>query len=158
MKKSSHVSRLPGGMQSVRGASELLLGASDCRHGPVPSSSTQPSASLPRPEVRRQLSVVFGLLGNETRVSLLLALNPNGPASAVRELCVCDLAALVGTSPSMTSHQLRLLREHGLVRQRRTGKRMMYSLVQGPLGHLLRDAIEHVAAVAPSDLQTVSGL
>lgn len=113
---------------------------------------------LPGPDVRRQLSVVFALLGNETRVSLLLALNPREPAGRAHELCVCDLACLVGTSPSMTSHQLRLLREHGLVRQRRTGKRMMYSLVQGPLGHLLRDAIEHVAAVGPSALRPEPGI
>lgn len=160
MKKSSHDNRLSPGLQSEPGAARLLMGEGECRHGPVPGASpaAAPSQSLPAPQVRRQLSVVFGLLGNETRVSLLLALNPGVPADRPRELCVCDLAALAGTSPSMTSHQLRLLREHGLVRQRRTGKRMMYSLVEGPLGHLLRDAVEHVAAVAPSELQTASGL
>ena len=160
MKKSSHDSRRPEGRQFATGAAPLPRAASECRHGPLPGvqPASPPRSALPDPEARRQLSVVFALLGNETRVSLLLALNPSDAADEARELCVCDLAALVGTSPSMTSHQLRLLREHGLVRQRRTGKRMMYSLVQGPLGHLLRDALEHVATAAPSGLQTAAGI
>lgn len=158
MKKSSHDSRLTATGQFNPGVIRGLASASDCRHGAVIEgvSLAEVAADLPAPRVRRELSLLFGLLGNETRVSLLLALaGPEDLGDAARELCVCDLAALVGTSPSMTSHQLRLLREHGLVRQRRTGKRMMYSLAAGPLGHLLRDAMEHVGAVAPSDLQRV---
>lgn len=86
---------------------------------------------------------LFSLLSNETRLKLLLALEP-GMRSPRRELCVCDLATLADASQSMTSHQLGMLRGAGLVAYRRVGKLAMYRLTDGPAEHLLRDAIEHV--------------
>jgi DNA-binding transcriptional ArsR family regulator len=86
---------------------------------------------------------LFAVLSNVTRLKLLLALEP-GTYHPRRELCVCDLAAVADASQSMTSHQLRLLREAGLVVHRREGKLALYRLADGPMRHLLRDALEHV--------------
>src|SRR5659263_286412 len=72
---------------------------------------------------REILSVaeVFRTLGDPTRVKILQALS-------VEELCVCDLAKLLGVSESATSHQLRLLRSQRLVRYRKEGKMAFYSV------------------------------
>lgn len=71
----------------------------------------------------------FKLLGEPTRLRLLHAL-------AAEELCVCDLAALLETSPSAVSHQLRLLRAARLVRFRKSGKMVYYTLDE-PMVRLL---------------------
>lgn len=109
------------------------------------------------------LASLFSVLANPTRLRLLLALHPDLRAGAplrptmpaavehetVRaraELCACDLAALAGASQSMTSHQLHLLRQAGLVEVRRIGKHALYRLSQGPHAHLLLDALAHVEA------------
>ncbi len=99
-----------------------------------------PPMALPIPELQ-ELAKLFDLLSNETRLAIVLALR--GADSMGTELCVCDLAAIVGASPSMTSHQLRLLRDGDVVHQRREGKRALYRLVEGPLLHLLGDGMDH---------------
>lgn len=86
---------------------------------------------------------LFSLLSNTTRLKLLLALQPRVTGHS-RELCVCDLAAVSHSSESMTSHQLRLLREAGLVMYRRAGKLALYRLAGGPQAHLLSDALDYV--------------
>ena len=98
--------------------------------------TAQPSA-----ELVEELAGLFDLLSNETRLAIVLALRASTVASS--ELCVCDLAALVGASPFMTSHQLRVLRDGDVVHQRRDGKRALYRLVDGPLLHLLGDGMDH---------------
>ncbi len=75
-------------------------------------------------------------LGDPTRLKLLLAL---GEA----ELCVCDLAAAAGASPSGVSHHLRLLRALRLVRSRRDGRMIYYRLDDEHVGDLLRTALAH---------------
>src|SRR6266576_1164985 len=67
------------------------------------------------------LADTFKLLGDTTRVRILDALSRS-------ELCVCDIARLLGLSESATSHQLRLLRGLRLVRPRREGRMIFYSL------------------------------
>ncbi|HLL97923.1 MAG TPA: metalloregulator ArsR/SmtB family transcription factor [Rubrobacteraceae bacterium] len=61
-------------------------------------------------------------LSDPTRLMLVAALREGG------ELCVCDLAWISGRAQNLVSHHLRLLRAHGLVRSRRDGKLVMYSL------------------------------
>jgi len=108
------------------------------------------SASLSAPStlvaVRRKLlgssviaavADVFKVLGDPTRVRLLDALSHG-------ERCVCDLAALVGTSESAISHQLRLLRAARLVRVRRVGRMAYYSLDDHHVIGLLHDTHKHV--------------
>ena len=95
-------------------------------------------AGLPGERALDDVTELLGVLSNPTRLKLLLALRPDA-AEARTELCVCDLAAVAGASTSLTSHQLRLLRASGLVRQRRVGKLALYRLVDGPIVSLLAD-------------------
>lgn len=94
-------------------------------------------AVLMAPSVVVALAETFKMLGDPTRVRLLDAL-------ARRELCVCDLAALVGLSESAVSHQLRLLRSLRLVRARRTGRRVFYALDDQHIVSLFQQGLRHV--------------
>lgn len=80
---------------------------------------------------------VFSLLGDLSRIRILQALSTT-------ELCVCDLATILGTSSSAVSHQLRLLRAKGIVRFRREGKIAYYSLTDEHVHQLLNQMIEHI--------------
>ena len=95
-------------------------------------------AVLPGEDALTQVADLLGVLSNPTRLKLLLALRPEIEETRA-ELCVCDLATVSGASKSLTSHQLRLLRASGLVRQRRSGKLAYYRLAEGPLVSLLAD-------------------
>jgi len=83
------------------------------------------------------LAETFRALGDPTRVRILDALSHG-------ELCVCDLAALVGMSESAVSHQLRLLRNLRLVRARRDGRLMFYALDDTHIITLFRQGLRHV--------------
>lgn len=94
-------------------------------------------AAMATPESAAALADTFRLLGDPTRVRLLDAL-------ATGELCVCDLAALLGHTVSAVSHQLRLLRGLRLVRARREGRMIFYSLDDHHIHDLLSQARGHV--------------
>ena len=83
------------------------------------------------------IAETFRVLGDPTRVRILDVL-------AEGELCVCDIASLVSISESAVSHQLRLLRGMRLVRPRRSGRQVFYSLDDQHIVHLLRLAVTHV--------------
>ena len=83
------------------------------------------------------LAETFRALGDPTRVRVLDALSHG-------ELCVCDLAALLGLSQSATSHQLRLLRTLRLVRTRRAGRMVFYALDDRHIVTLFRQGLRHV--------------
>jgi ArsR family transcriptional regulator len=83
------------------------------------------------------LAETFKLLGDPTRVRMLDAL-------ARSELCVCDLAGLLGLSESAVSHQLRLLRGMRLVRPRRAGRMVFYTLDDQHIVGLFAQGLEHV--------------
>ena len=85
-----------------------------------------------------QLTEIFKLLGDPTRLKILLALKEE-------ELCVCDLAVLLGVSRSAVSHQLRLLKATRLVKLRREGKIAYYSLDDTHISELIEVAMEHMA-------------
>ena len=72
-----------------------------------------------------------------------------------QEMCVCDLAALLGVSESAVSHQLRLLRNLGLVTNRRDGVVLYYRLVPENLSHLFRLAAELVGATGEGVVQEI---
>ena len=84
-----------------------------------------------------QLTEIFKLLGDPTRLKILLALKEE-------ELCVCDLAVLLGVSRSAVSHQLRLLKTTRLVKLRREGKIAYYSLDDTHVSELIEVAMEHM--------------
>jgi ArsR family transcriptional regulator, lead/cadmium/zinc/bismuth-responsive transcriptional repressor len=84
-----------------------------------------------------EIAETFRVLGDPTRVRILDAL-------AGGELCVCDIATLVGISESAASHQLRLLRGMRLVRPRRAGRQVFYSVDDQHIVELLKLAVTHV--------------
>lgn len=96
-------------------------------------------AALPVDATVDALAEVFGLLSDPNRLRLLSALLEGG------ELCVCDLAASVAMAESATSHALRLLRAHRVVKVRRSGRVAYYSLTDGHVRMLLDVALEHMA-------------
>ncbi len=83
------------------------------------------------------LSDMFRILGDPTRVRILDVLTAG-------ELCVCDLAELVGISESAASHQLRLMRGMRLVRPRRAGRQVYYSIDDQHILSLFQQALRHV--------------
>ena len=84
-----------------------------------------------------QLSALLGLMADPTRLRIVAALD------AV-ELCVCDLSATIGISESAVSHQLRQMRELNVVRGRRDGRRVFYSLNDEHVMSIYRQARDHV--------------
>ena len=93
---------------------------------------------LPDERVSRDLAESFRLLADPGRVRVILALLEGG------ELCVCDLAAVTGLSPTACSHNLRLLRARSLVRNRKQGRNVYYSLDDAHIRLLLDVALQHV--------------
>jgi DNA-binding transcriptional ArsR family regulator len=81
---------------------------------------------------------MFKALGDPTRLRLLLALRGG-------EMCVCDLAAFLGSSESSVSHHLRHLRQLALVRRRREGQMLFYSLDDDHVEAILKIGLNHLA-------------
>ncbi|MHA1238906.1 MAG: ArsR/SmtB family transcription factor [Candidatus Odinarchaeia archaeon] len=79
---------------------------------------------------------IFKILGDPTRVKILYAL-------IQRELCVCDLSALLNMTHSAVSHQLRVLRAAKLVKFRKEGKNVYYSLSDDHVVKLIKIGVEH---------------
>ena len=93
--------------------------------------------TMPDGLVFDRLAEVFKVLSHQTRLKILHALFQE-------ELCVCDLAALLGMSESAISHQLRLLRTLRLVRHRREGKLVYYALDDQHVQQLFEAVLEHL--------------
>ena len=91
---------------------------------------------IPENEVQRVVEV-FKLLGDTTRFKILQVLSR-------RELCVCDIAAVVQMGQSAVSHQLRLLRSARLVKFRKEGTMAWYSLNDDHIKMLLQQGLEHI--------------
>ncbi len=85
----------------------------------------------------RLLADTFKALGDPTRIRIAFALSRE-------ELCVCDLANLLGVSQSVVSHSLRVLREMQLVKFRKEGKIAYYTLDDEHIEHLLDEGFRHV--------------
>ena len=83
------------------------------------------------------LSEVFRVFGDSTRIRILYALFES-------ELCVCDIARLLGLTQSAVSHQLRILKDAKLVRFRREGKSIFYSLDDDHVRSILALGMEHL--------------
>ena len=83
------------------------------------------------------LAETFKILGDPTRLRIAYAL-------AREELCVCDLAAVLGVSQSVVSHSLRALRQMRLVRYRKEGKIAYYARDDDHIGILLAEGFRHV--------------
>ncbi|MBW2623156.1 MAG: helix-turn-helix transcriptional regulator [Deltaproteobacteria bacterium] len=94
------------------------------------------SEAIPPRELDR-LSLTFKVLGDVSRLKIALALQAG-------EMCVCDLAAYLNLSESAISHQLRHLKDLALVKARRDGQILYYSLDDDHVGDLFRIGLDHV--------------
>ena len=88
-------------------------------------------------EILNKLAEFFKILGDTTRVKILYALDKN-------ELCVCDIANILGMSKSSISHQLGTLRRSGVVKCRKKGKEVFYMLDDEPGKEVFEVGIEHI--------------
>ena len=80
---------------------------------------------------------IFKALGDETRLKIAFSL------TLEEELCVCDVAAVIGSSVATASHHLRYLRDQALAKSRRKGKMVYYSLADDHVHQLVKIAHEH---------------
>lgn len=94
---------------------------------------------MPSDDITNRLAETFKVLGDPTRLKILLAVS-------LDELCVCDIASLLGTTKSAVSHQLRLLRSLRVVKYRKDGRIVYYSLDDSHVGNLLSEGLDHITA------------
>ena len=95
-------------------------------------------AQLPADEELYDLAELFKIFGDSTRIKILYVLFES-------EMCVCDIAKLLGMTQSAISHQLRALKQSKLVKYRREGKTVFYSLADGHVRTILGQGMEHIA-------------
>jgi ArsR family transcriptional regulator, lead/cadmium/zinc/bismuth-responsive transcriptional repressor len=93
--------------------------------------------ATPNIETMQQVAAMFQILADPTRAQIVTAL-------AHEELCVCDVAAVVGISISAVSHQLKRLRDQGVVQYRKEGRLAFYRLSDNHIRRLVQDAVDHI--------------
>ena len=92
---------------------------------------------MPDDEKLYDLAELFKVFADSTRIKILYVLFES-------EMCVCDIAQLLNMSTSAISHQLRALKQSKLVKYRREGKTVFYSLADGHVRTILDQGIEHI--------------
>lgn len=95
------------------------------------------SLEMPDEDKLIDLSELFKVFGDSTRIKILTALSSS-------ELCVCDISTAVGASVSAVSHQLKILKTAKLVKFRREGKTVYYSLADDHVITILKQGLEHI--------------
>jgi DNA-binding transcriptional ArsR family regulator len=94
--------------------------------------------NMPDEESLMDLADLFKVFGDSTRVKILCALS-------LSEMCVCDIAALLGMTNSAISHQLRVLKQSKLIKNRRDGKVVYYSLDDEHVNNIFSQGLSHVS-------------
>lgn len=94
--------------------------------------------NMPDEESLMDLADLFKVFGDSTRVKILCALS-------LSEMCVCDIAALLGMTNSAISHQLRVLKQSKLIKNRRDGKVVYYSLDDDHVNNIFSQGLSHVS-------------
>jgi len=97
----------------------------------------QVRSKMPAEDKLADAAEMFKVFGDFTRTKILAALFE-------AELCVCDISEIVNMSASAVSHQLRILRQAKIVKSRRSGKEVYYSLDDGHIAMLYKMALEHL--------------
>ena len=92
---------------------------------------------MPDDETLYALAELFKVFGDSTRIKILYALFE-------AELCVCDISKLLGLTQSAVSHQLRVLKSSRLVRFRKDGKTVFYSLADDHVRKIIAQGMEHI--------------
>ncbi len=96
------------------------------------------NANMPKDGIISHLADFYKIMGDRTRCKLLFAL-------LQREMCVCDLANVMSMSKSSVSHQLAKMRECSLVKCRKNGKTVYYSLDDEHISHIFKIGMEHIS-------------
>ena len=91
---------------------------------------------IPDEDLLYDVAELFKIFGDSTRIRILSALRSD-------ELCVCDICSLLNMTKSAVSHQLRILRQAKLVKNRRSGKEVYYNLDDGHVATIINLALEH---------------
>ena len=94
-------------------------------------------AKMPDEEPVYEVSELFKVFGDSTRVRIICVLFES-------EMCVCDIAGVLNMTQSAISHQLRVLKQARLVKYRREGKTVFYSLADGHIQTIFNQAFEHI--------------
>lgn len=94
-------------------------------------------SDFPADSLVEKMALFYKIFGDSTRIRILCALDK-------AELCVCDMSALLGMTVSAVSHQLKLLRESDLVKTRREGKVVYYSLADEHVQQIIECGMEHI--------------
>lgn len=102
-----------------------------------PETIEQIAAAMPDEDTLIDLSELFKVFGDSTRIKILTALSGG-------ELCVCDISRVVGMTVSAVSHQLKILKTAKLVGFRREGKTVFYSLADRHVMTILKQGLEHI--------------
>ena len=93
--------------------------------------------NMPEEDTFNKLAEFFKILGDTTRVKILFALDKN-------EMCVCDIANVLGMSKSSISHQLGTLRRSGIVKCRKSGKEVFYMLDDNHIKEVFEIGVQHI--------------
>ena len=102
-----------------------------------PERVSEVKLKMPEEDTVYDLAELFKVFGDSTRMRILFALFGS-------EICVCDLAELLGMTQSAISHQLRILKQARLVKATRQGKMMIYALADDHVRTIVGQGLEHV--------------
>ena len=92
---------------------------------------------MPEESTLYDLSDFFKIFGDSTRISILFAIDGE-------PMCVCDIAALLGMTKSAVSHQLKILRQSDLIKYKKVGKNVFYTLADDHVRDIIEKALEHI--------------
>ena len=95
------------------------------------------TAKMPDEDELYDLAEIFRVFGDSTRIKILYVLFES-------EMCVCDIAQLLNMNQSAISHQLKILKQSRLVKSRREGKAVFYSLADGHVRTIINQGLEHI--------------
>ena len=93
--------------------------------------------SMPDDEILYDLSDIFKVFGDSTRLKILFTLSKN-------EMCVCDIAEAIDRTQSAISHQLKILKQNKLVKFRRDGKTIVYSIADSNISRMIMNGLSHI--------------
>jgi ArsR family transcriptional regulator len=123
-----------GGYKMINEKNSIPLCESNCIHEDVVNRVKE---NLPDDELLGEAADFFKVFGDKTRIKILLALLDS-------EMCVCDIACLLDMSQSAISHQLRVLKNSNLVKNRKDGKVVYYSLDDEHVKEIIGQGIVHI--------------
>ncbi len=93
--------------------------------------------AMPKEEELYALADLYKVFGDSTRIKILYVLSR-------AEMCVCDIAGLLGMTISAISHQLKILKQASLVKFRRDGKTVFYSLADNHVTTIINNGMDHI--------------